>query len=203
MKSLLLALTFGLAATSLIAADKKTADEGAPPPGKYSEKSIYQVTSTWTTDTGKEFQLDSLRGKPVVLGLFFTHCDHSCPVLVRDIKSLQTPLTPKAAGNAQFVLVSIDSERDTPATLKEFRKKYLLADERWILARGDEDAVKQLAEKLGFAYAPGSKTQFGHSVLVTILDEKGVIKHQQAGLGVDRSGAIATIEKLAGAKKPE
>jgi hypothetical protein len=36
--------------------------------------------------------------------------------------------------------------------------------------------------------------------MVTVLDGTGEIAHQQVGIGVDRQGAIATLEKLAGGK---
>lgn len=196
MKFLLLSLTFAMAMSGLAASAESPAREVAASPGKYTEKSIYRLSSKWTTDAGREIRLDSLLGKPVVLALFFTNCDHSCPIMVRDMKSLQSPLTAKASDKVQFVLVSIDPERDTPEVLKSFRTKFRLPAERWMLVTGAADSVKQLAEKLGFNYAPGSKTQAAHSLLVTILDGKGEIAHQQAGLGVDRRGAIETLEKL-------
>ena len=61
---------------------------------------------------------------------------------------------------------------------------------------GSHDAVNQLAEKIGFSDAPGSKTQFAHSLLVTILDGNGDAAHQQAGVGVDRRDAITKLENL-------
>lgn len=201
MKSLLLALTVGMAMNTLVAADKTPAGEVVPAPGKHTEKSIYRLTSTWTTDAGKKVRLDSLAGKPVVLALFFTSCGHSCPFIVREMKAMQGALSATASDKAQFVLVSIDPERDTPEALKAFRKNLRLPAERWMLVRGTGGSVKQLAEKLGFNFAPGSKTQFAHSLLLTVLDGKGEVSHQQAGLGVDRRGAIATIEKLTAVKK--
>jgi protein SCO1/2 len=117
------------------------------------------------------------------------------------MKAMQTALPASASNRVQFVLVSIDPERDSAAALKEFRTKHKLTGERWTLLTGSHESVRQLAEKLGFNYAAGSKTQFAHSLLITVLDDKGVIAHQQAGLGVDRRSAITTLEKLSVAKK--
>jgi protein SCO1/2 len=117
------------------------------------------------------------------------------------MKAMQDALTPRAADKAQFLLVSIDPERDTPQALKAFRSKMHLPAERWMLVTGATDSVRQLAEKWTFNYSAGSKTQFAHSLLITILDGKGEIAHQQAGLGVDRRSAIATLEKLCTGKK--
>jgi protein SCO1/2 len=115
--------------------------------------------------------------------------------------SLQGTLTKRAADKAQFLLVSIDPERDTPEALRAFRSKLRLPAERWMLVTGATESVRQLADRISFNYAPGSKTQFAHSLLVTVLDGRGEIAHQQAGLGVDRRSAAATIEKLSATKK--
>jgi protein SCO1/2 len=202
MKSLLLALTLAATALLVAAPDKKPAIQTGPNcevglvPGKYSEKSIYQLTSDWTDADGKKVRLDSLRGRPVVLVLFFTNCQHSCPFIVNDLKAMQKALSGRASDRVQFVLVSIDPARDSAAALAEFRTKHKLTGERWTLLTGNPDSVRQVAEKIGFNYAPGSQTQFAHSLLVTVLDGKGEIAHQQAGIGADRKGAIATLEKL-------
>ena len=203
---ILLALMLTAAAPLVAAPENRPAIAPAPNceigllPGKYSEKSIYQVTADWTDADGKKVRLDSLRGRPVVLTMFFTNCQHSCPFMVNELKAMQKALTAKASDRTKFVLVSIDPERDSAAALKEFRAKHKLSAEHWMLLTGSHASVKQLAEKLGFSYAPGSKTQFAHSLLVTVLDGKGEVSHQQSGLGVDRRDAIKRVEKIASAK---
>ena len=203
---LLLALTLTAAASLVAAPQKRPATAAAPNcevgllPGKYSEKSIYRVMADWTDADGKKVRLDSLRGRPVVLSMFFTNCIHSCPFMVNELKAMQKSLSGKASSQTKFVLVSIDPERDSAAALKEFRTKHKLSAENWMLLTGSHAAVKELAEKLGFSYAPGSKTQFAHSLLVTVLDGKGEVAHQQSGLGVDRRDAARRVEKIASAK---
>lgn len=198
---LLLCLT-----TTLVGAEKKTPAkkeftcEVGLPPSKYSEKSVYRLGSTWTSDAGKDVTLDSLRGRPVVMVLFFTSCEHSCPFIVNDMKSMQSALSAKAKEKVDFALVTIDPERDSTAALKAFRAKHKLPAEHWTLLRSAPDSVKQLAERLGFNYAAGSKTQFAHSIMITVLNSTGEVAHQQVGLGVDRKSAVATLEKLAAAK---
>ncbi|MEI7819723.1 MAG: SCO family protein [Verrucomicrobiota bacterium] len=203
---LLLALTLAAAASLAAAPAKRPATAPALNceigllPGKYSEKSIYQVKAEWTDADGKKVRLDSLRGRPVVLTMFFTNCIHSCPFMVNELKAMQKALSAKASDRTKFVLVSIDPERDSAAALKEFRAKHKLSAEHWMLLTGSHEAVRQLAEKLGFSYAPGSKTQFAHSLLVTVFDGKGEVAHQQSGLGVDRRDASKSVERIASAK---
>jgi len=206
MKAFFLLVSLITASTCLGAPVKKSAPkkdetcEVGLPPGKYSDKSIYRLTCTWTNDAGTNTRLVSLAGKPVVMALFFTNCQHSCPLIVRDMKGIQGALSTKSADKVQFLLVSIDPERDTPEALSAFRKKHRLTGSEWTLLQGTPDCVKQLAEKVGFVYSPGSKTQFAHSLMITILNASGEVAHQQVGLGTDRSNAVATLEKLAAAK---
>ena len=163
MKILLLALTFSAAASLVAAPEKRSPTSVAPNcktglmPGKYSEKSIYRVPSEWTDADGGKVRLDSLRGRPIVLAMFFTRCQHSCPFIVNDLKAMQKALSAKASDRVQFVLVSIDPERDSAAALKEFRTRHKLASERWTLLTGSHDAVRQLAEKIGSTMRRGRR----------------------------------------------
>lgn len=169
-------------------------------PGKYSDHSIYRLDSDWMTDAGKTMKLESLRGKPMVLALFFTHCEHSCPAITKDMKAMQAALSRGTSAKVNFVLVSIDPDRDNTEALTGFRTQYKLTGDRWTLLSGKAGAVKDLSERVGFKYYPGSKTQFAHSLLITVLNADGEIVHQQVGIGADRKGAIATLEKLAAQK---
>jgi len=163
---------------------------------KPSEKSIFRLESKWTSDMGKEIKLDVLRGRPVVIAMFFTNCEHSCPLIVSDLKSLEAGLSSRAKSKTDFVLVSIDPERDSVAALKAYREKRKLGEQHWMLLRGADRDVRELARELGFQYFPGSKTQFAHSLLVTVLNQKGEVVFQQAGVSIDRTEAVKAIEKL-------
>lgn len=206
MKAIIIALLLFPLGASLVAAPKKRTPKPDPTcevgltPGKYSDKSIFRANSIWTTDDGKDIKLDTFRGKPVVIALFFSSCEHSCPFIARDMKAMQSALSKGAKAKVEFVLASIDPERDSPEAMKAFRTKYNLTGKTWTLMRGEPKSVSKLAETLGFSYSPGSKIQFAHSIMITVLNGEGEVAHQQVGLGVDRRGAIATLEKLAAAK---
>ena len=163
------------------------------PPGKYSEKSLYALKSAWTSDVGREVKLEVLRGRPQVIALFFTNCEHSCPLIVADMKTIDKALPRSVRGKVDFLLVSIDPERDTPEALRAFRAKHELPTERWTLLRGSTEATRELAGMVGFNYQPGSPTQYAHSLLITIINESGESVFQQAGLGRLPDEAVATL----------
>ena len=170
------------------------------PPGKFSEKSLYSLDSTWTADVGREVKLEALRGRPQVVALFFTNCQHSCPLIVKDMKAIEKGLPANVRGKVDFLLVSIDPERDTPEALRAFREKYELPIEHWSLLRGKAEDVKKLADLMGFRYYPGSNLQYAHSLLITVLNPAGEIVFQQSGVGNVRDDALGTVLRLAAPK---
>jgi len=171
------------------------------PPGKYSEQSLYRLGAKWTSDVGREVKLDVLRGRPQVIALFFTNCEHSCPLIVADLKAIDKALPRNVRGKVDFLLVSIDPERDTPEALRAFRAKHGLPTERWTLLRGSPEATRELATMIGFNYQPGSPTQYAHSLLISIVNESGEIVFQQVGVGRPADDAVAALLRLTSAKR--
>ena len=169
---------------------------GGLPPGKFSEKSLYSLDASWTADVGREVKLAALRGRPQVMALFFTSCQHSCPLIVKDMKAIEKGLPANVRDKVDFLLVSIDPERDTPEALRAFREEHRLPIERWSLLRGKAEDVKKLADMVGFRYLPGSNLQYAHSLLITVLNPAGEIIFQQAGVGNLRDDALAAVLPL-------
>jgi len=213
MNRLPLLLCFMIFATPQLPAvtANKAADAPEPPccreglpPGKFSDKSLYSLDSMWTADVGKEVSLAALRGRPQVIALFFTNCQHSCPLIVRDMKAIEKALPINARDKVDFLLVSIDPQRDTPEALRAFRGKYRLPVEHWSLLRGSPGDVKKLADMVGFNYYPGanadSSQQFAHSLLITVLNPAGEIVYQQAGIGNPTDEAVAALLRLVAPK---
>jgi protein SCO1 len=162
------------------------------PAAPLTARSIYQLDANWTNDAGATLKLASLRGKPVVLAMFFAQCEYACPVLVNDIQRLRAALPEAVREKAQLVLVSFDTARDTPAALKAYRERASL-DAGWTLLRGDLNAVQELAMLLGVKFKQDARGQFSHSNLFTILNPAGEIVHQHVGLKGEISAAAKVL----------
>lgn len=157
-----------------------------------SARSIYQLDARWTDDGGRTVTLASLRGRPVVVAMFFASCEYACPVLVNDLARLRAQLPEAVRAETRFLLVSFDTARDTPSALQAFRSRMAL-DAGWTLLRGDDDAVRELAMVLGVKYKQDARGQFSHSNLLTVLNREGEIAHQLAGLNGDVSEAARAV----------
>lgn len=157
-----------------------------------SDESVYQLEGRFTDDAGRPFSLASLRGRPVVLDLFFASCSYACPLAVTDMLALQDQLPASLRRQTVFVLVSFDVARDTPAALARYRTQRQL-DGNWILLHGDDASVRELAAVLGVQYRETSDGTFTHTNQITILNRAGEIIHMRKGLKGGLAEAAASL----------
>jgi protein SCO1/2 len=160
----------------------------------FSAKSLYQADVAFTNDAGQAFSLGKLRGRPVVLTMFFASCGYACPLLVSDMQAIRAKLPAEIRERAAFVLVSFDVERDTPAALATYREQHGLGKD-WVLLHGNDDAVRELAALLGVKYKPETGGGFSHSNLITLLNREGEVTYQRTGLkgGLDETASALVV----------
>lgn len=194
---LLLLAAAALAATPAL----RAADDGcccaeakaAAPAAALTARSIYQLDAAWTNDHGQPFKLAELRGRPIVLAMFFTSCGYACPRIVSDMTRIRETLPAAVRNRAMFVLVSFDDERDTVAVLHAYREQHELNAANWVLLRGAPGDIRELAAVLGVKYKKDARGMFEHSNLITILNPEGEIIHQRAGLEGGLAGAAQAV----------
>lgn len=167
-----------------------------------SDRSLYQLESSWTNDSGAALKLSAFRGRPQVVSMFFASCQFTCPILVNDIKRIEAALPENVRTNVGFVLVTFDSERDTPEALAAYRKVHGLPS-NWTLLRGAPDDVLELAALLGVKYKKDFRGQFAHSNVITILDSGGDTVRQISGLNRDASDAVKAVAQAIAASDRE
>jgi protein SCO1/2 len=203
LKNTFLALTtvvVGIAsAPSLLSAEeaKPPCCRELPASGPFTDRSIYQLESKWTSDLGREVHLGILRGRVQVVAMIFTTCESTCPVIVDDMKHLQQALPEKLRDKVDFLLISFDSERDTPEVLHAFREKMRLPTEHWTLLRGGTDDVREIAALLGVNFQKDTRGQFMHSNIITVLNGEGEVVHQQMGIRAEALPTLQAIERAA------
>jgi protein SCO1/2 len=78
------------------------------------------------------------RSGPVVLNFIFTTCTTICPVLSQTLARVQEKLGPDR-DRVRMISVSIDPERDTPARLSEYARKFKAGPE-WGFYTGTAEA---------------------------------------------------------------
>ncbi len=166
-------------------------------PMRLTDRSVYQLDSTWTNDYGAAVKLPSLRGRPQIVTMFFAHCAYACPLLVYQMQQIEAALPEPLRNKVGFVLVSFDTERDTPETLHSYRLQHDLKAERWTLLRGSPDDVLDLAAVLNVKFKKDAQGQFLHSNVITLLNGDGEIVWQQLGLNDELQEIIRRATALA------
>ncbi|MBL9186774.1 MAG: SCO family protein [Opitutaceae bacterium] len=196
--ALFLALLVAATAAAPVVPPKEDCCKEAPPAGPISARSIYQLDAKFCADTGQCLPLATLRGRPVVLAMFFASCGYACPRLVQDMQAIRGRLPAEFRDKIALVLVSFDPERDTPAALADYRRQRAL-DGAWSLLHGDKDAVGELAALLGVKFRREPSGSFAHSNLLTILNPEGEIVHRreglEGGLAEAAQAVVASMEK--------
>ena len=199
--NLLLMLAVGLALTA-----RSTPNENAAtvPPccrhlaaaANYTDKSVYLLDSTWTTDAGQSVKLGTLRGRPQVVAMFFASCQFTCPLTVNDLKNIEAALPADLRTNVGFTLISFDSRRDTPSVLHAYRASHDLLGPDWTLLRGEPEDVRELAALLGVIYKQDAAGNYAHSNLITVLNAEGEIIFQQPGINLPPDEIVAKLKSI-------
>jgi len=167
------------------------------PPTTFTDKSLYQLDSVWTTDENRQIKLSELSGRPQIVAMFFANCQIACPIIVNDMKRIEAALPADVRARVGLALVSFDGKRDTPGALADYRLTRHLPAERWTLLRGRPDDVLELAALLGIRYKEDSRGQFAHSNVITLLNSQGEIVQQRIGLNQDIHETVRLIQQLA------
>ncbi|PIS99693.1 copper-binding protein [Bradyrhizobium nitroreducens] len=76
-----------------------------------------------TDQNGKTVTDKSLKGKPTLIFFGYTHCPDVCPTSLFEISEVLRALG-KDADKVNAVFISVDPERDTPATMKDYLSSF-------------------------------------------------------------------------------
>jgi protein SCO1/2 len=140
----------------------------------HGDRSIYALSMSLTDQNGHRVGLDVFRGRPVFIGMFYGTCPSACPLLISTIRRAMSQLDASTDAEVRVLLVSFDSERDTPDALRAIAAQRGL-DVRWRLASAPDDQVRDLAAVLGIQYRKLPDGSFSHSSSIVLLDRTGAI----------------------------
>lgn len=150
-----------------------------------------------TDHTGVTRTLADFKGKAVVLFFGYTHCPDICPATMAELADTMQKLG-KDASRVQVLFVTVDPERDTPDTLKQ----YLLAFNPTFLGLyGDAQATKDIADEFKIVYQKQAGTvpdhhTMDHSSGIYIFDTKGQLRLYASGSGHGGDILVRDIEEL-------
>lgn len=145
--------------------------------------SVYQLPAAFVDQDGKTFKLSDLRGRPVIVSMFYNSCQFVCPMLIDTLRATQEGLSAEERTRVSMLLVTFDPARDDVAVLKSVAAKHKLDREHWTLARTDPAMVRKLAATLHIQYKLLPNGDYNHSTALILLDGEGRIIGRTAKLG--------------------
>ena len=106
--------------------------------------------------TGKNFDLNSLKGKYLVVANFLTSCQEICPMTSANIRDVGEAIKKSGLSNeATAMVLSVDASRDIPKRLAAYKAMY--GCDNWLVASGNEQSLKEIWKFFG---APAKKENF-------------------------------------------
>lgn len=160
-----------------------------------AQGSLFDLGSKWTTESNKTISLNQYRGSLFIISMFYATCQSICPRLVADMEQLAKKIKESTGREPRMVLVSFDSEKDSPDVLNAYKKKMKLND-NWTLLSGKEADIRMLSVVLGINYKKISNGEFNHSAVYSLVSKEGFIVSRIEGIGSNADVLISQYQKL-------
>lgn len=149
---------------------------------------------------------DDFLGTPIVLGTIYTNCPNICPQITANMKRIRQQLPDTSA--VQFVSVTFDPQRDTPARLAAYRQEFGLSGTSWQFLTADTTTIGALMDRLDVRHTikgtdrefpttvPDSAYVFNHSNQITLIDSQGRVRAEYAGSQTPPDLIVSDLEKI-------
>ena len=148
---------------------------------------------------GGLFDLAAGKGHTVLVFFGYTHCPDVCPTTLADFARARRMLKPREQQAMQFVFVSVDPERDTPAKTEEYARQF---DSSFVGLAPTQPELENIGKAWGFAVfrdsIPGnSSSAYGvsHPAGVFLVDREGRVR-MVFGPGTVAADIAADLKRL-------
>lgn len=133
---------------------------------------------------GEPFELETLRGSPVVLDFIFTRCAGPCPILTGLLADARRALSPEQRARVRFVSITLDPAYDTPERLRDYARTRRVDTEGWSFLTGPVSDVDAVVRAYGVGNIPATdgSEQLAHTLVTFLIDAQGHVKQRLLGL---------------------
>jgi protein SCO1/2 len=152
-------------------------------------KKIHKIAPfEFTNQNGKKVTNKDFEGKVYVADFFFTTCPSICPILAKNMGSIQEFYKEDAA--IMLLSHTVMPWVDSVSKIRAYATEKKAIDNKWHLVTGSRDAIYTIARNSYFADEDFKKTkdesEFIHTENFVLIDKKGRIRGVYNGtLGVD------------------
>jgi protein SCO1/2 len=151
---------------------------------------------TLTDANGEPVRLASYRGKPLIVSFVYTGCFQVCPTTTRFLERAVAEAQ-RAVGSGTFnvVTVGFNLPFDSPAAMRDFRKRQGIDASNWKFLAGDAATIDGLARDVGFSWV-ATASGFDHLTQATLVDANGRVVRQVYGESFELPMFVAPLKEM-------
>lgn len=151
--------------------------------GAFASANPFPVVSKQAPDftlvdqQGRQTALSRFRGKLVLLNFIYTHCVDVCPITTASLQRVQQELIKRGwwATDVVFVSVTTDPERDSPAVLQVYARRYRTDSRGWYFLTGHPKVVRKVHAAYGVSVRPQKKSLQVHHLPTFVINRRGLV----------------------------
>lgn len=152
---------------------------------------------TLLNQSGEKISLSDYRGKIVLIDFGYTHCPDICPVTLSKLAEVMDGLGNKDK-NVQVMFITVDPDRDTIETLKEYMPFF---DSDFLGLTGSPEDIKEVAESYHIFYNKDYKDGkddylMSHSSSLYLIDQRGQLLLIYPNDRIDPKLIVEDIKRL-------
>lgn len=165
--------------------------------------SVYRVEAELKDQSGQVMRFADAAGSVRLASMFYASCGYVCPLLIEQIRAIETQLESDQKRDLSVLLISLDPEQDTPEALSKLARDRSLDLQRWTLARPQPGDLRKLSAVMGVQYRQQDDGEINHSTVISLLDAEGRILAQTSKLGAEPDpGFIDAVRAALSAATP-
>ena len=139
-----------------------------------------------------KFSIEHSQGKIRLINFIFTNCLQACPTQTSGLVTVQKNLDDNISDHVEFLSISIDPDRDTPARMKKFALDRNVDFKNWKFATGKAENLSTIADYLN-ANVIGDKEVMDHRLMVFMLGPKDELLQIYPGSEFDTKRLVEDI----------
>jgi protein SCO1/2 len=135
------------------------------------------------------------KGEYVVMGFIYTHCPDICPLITQNLIAIQKGLD--YPDNVQFLGVSFDPERDTPAILHRYKEVFKL-DTNFQFLTGEPAMVEQFMDsvRVRTQISMQTTTESGQEIYFLNHSDKIMVMNPKGEIIIEYGGSMPSVPSL-------
>lgn len=140
---------------------------------------------------------DDFRGAPLVVGFIYTYCPDICSFITANVQKVYQEID--NPGDAQFVLITFDPERDTPEILKHYAQVFEMDGEPFSFLTGDPETIDALMRRVSVRTSVSDErtTEMGDTIYFLSHSDKILLIDSNSRLVFDYGGSMTPPNLIA------